>query len=118
MKLRFTHPKSIWFSILKIPNFIILSISSISFNAFLFLNHIINNLLNKMFLVHVLHAKTSFPVTHISDPFKRAYHSLSDFSDICFSEFQQYMDISGIIYMLNFQDIIMILHNHSVKQQN
>ena len=80
MKLRFTHPKSIWFSILKIPNFIILSISSILFNAFLFFIHMINNLLNKMFLIHVLHAKTSFHLTHIFDRFKRAYHSLSDFS--------------------------------------
>ena len=29
--------------------------------------------------------------------FKRAYHSLSDLSDFCFSEFQQYLDIFGIM---------------------
>ena len=80
IKLRFTHPKPIWFLLSKLPNFTKLSISSILFNDFSFSHHITIKLLTKMFLIYFLYAKNSFPVTHIYDPFKRAYHSMSDLS--------------------------------------
>ena len=83
LKLRFTHPKPIWFLLSKLPNFTKLSISSILFNDFSFSHHITIKLLTKMFLIYFLYAKNSFPVTHIYDPFKRAYHSLSDLSFVC-----------------------------------
>ena len=80
IKLRFTHLKPIWFLLSKLPNFTKLSISSILFNDFSFSHHITIKLLTKMFLIYFLYAKNSFPMTHIYDPFKRAYHSMSDLS--------------------------------------
>ena len=80
LRLRFTYPKWIWFSLLTLPNFTILNVYSILFNDFSFSHHITIKLLTKMFLIYFLYAKNSFPVTHIYDPFKRAYHSMSDLS--------------------------------------